>query len=187
MIASNFGFLEIVKTLYDAGASLNVVDAYNFTPLLYSIKMKHHALMLWLLCRGADTKNLCDNNGCSSVHWAAYENDMFTLYFLKAVGVEINLLDKQGFTPLARSCHNYAYGSVRFLCENYPDMVMYGALPGTSKSLLSYIRVIKYSRYVRDKSRNIKHQKIHCSCELKIYVTNIIKFCFQSFTYYLLP
>jgi ankyrin repeat protein len=49
--------------------------------------------MLWLVCRGADINNLADNNGCSPVHWAAYENDGFTLYFLKAVGVEINLLD----------------------------------------------------------------------------------------------
>lgn len=142
VIACNYGFLEITKMLIDSGAQIDLIDGYMFSPLLYAIKQKHHALVFYLVCKGADIHNILDNNGCSSVHWAAYHNDLFMLRFLKAIGIQFQPLDRLGFSPLVRACHNYGYQAINFLCETYPDMLIYGGPEGESKSIKLKIKVL---------------------------------------------
>ena len=55
--------------------------------------------------------------------------------------MDIDLLDLQGYTPLVRACHNYSYKAIQFLCDNYPDMLMYGAPFGESRSLPTAVKV----------------------------------------------
>lgn len=81
MIASNFAILDIFKLLLDMGASINDYDNNNFSPLLYASKSKRYAIVLYLLIKEAKYDNMEDSNGCSMVHWAAYNNDTWLLRF----------------------------------------------------------------------------------------------------------
>lgn len=80
---------------------------------------------MFYLATLSDLRTLVDSNGCSVVHWAAYENDAFLLRFFKAVGVSFNLFDKFGYTPLSRATQNYSFEAVRFFLESQPDMLQY--------------------------------------------------------------
>jgi hypothetical protein len=69
------------------------------------------------------------------------------LRLLKAVGVEIDLLDNQGYTPLARSAHNYAFASFAYLTQCYPDMIMYPVQFEDSKALKRLASKAKFRYY----------------------------------------
>lgn len=69
------------------------------------------------------------------MHWASYNNNVLALRLMKAIGTDIALLDKSGHTPLARGMHNYAYGSVKFFVETYPNMAEELVLTGPSRSI----------------------------------------------------
>lgn len=58
---------------------------------------------MFYLCTKTPIKDLVDTNGCSIVHWAAFENDDFLLRFFKALKIEFDLQDKFGHTPLSRA------------------------------------------------------------------------------------
>jgi len=84
---------------------------------------------------------LSDGIGCSTIHWAAYNDDVWMLHFLKAVGVEFDLCDSYGFTPLSRACSNFSYSSVKYLVNTFPALLSYHVELGSSKELRNIISV----------------------------------------------
>lgn len=90
----NNRFIEITKYLIDNGAKVDHTDVYGFTPLFYAAKSKQYPLVLYLVSKGARFREIQDSNGCSLVHWASYNNDLFLLRIIKAIGVSIDLQDK---------------------------------------------------------------------------------------------
>ncbi|KRX07246.1 Ankyrin repeat-containing domain [Pseudocohnilembus persalinus] len=104
-IASNYGFLKIMKALIDLGAKVNHVDDNSFSSLLYAVRMNKTQAVLYLISLGADL-NAQDLNGCGIVHWAAYNNNTFLLEFFDRLHLPMNSRDKQGYTPFLRAIFN---------------------------------------------------------------------------------
>jgi ankyrin repeat protein len=71
MYASRDGRMEIVRTLLDAGADINVRDANDITPLIAAITNNHPDVARFLIDRGADVKAV-DWYGRTAL-WAAVE------------------------------------------------------------------------------------------------------------------
>jgi ankyrin repeat protein len=71
MYASRDGRMEIVRTLLDAGADINVRDANDITPLIAAITNNHPDVARLLIDRGADVKAV-DWYGRTAL-WAAVE------------------------------------------------------------------------------------------------------------------
>lgn len=134
MIASNFGFNEMLKVLLDRGARLDEQDDTRFTALLYCIKQGHISTFLYLLSRGANY-NLTDVNGCSVVHWAAYKNNVFLLRLFRRMGLEMNQCDLAGLTPLQRAISSDAVHAVKYLVEDLKVPLTTNLQPDTITNL----------------------------------------------------
>lgn len=114
MIAANYGHLQIIKLLCDRGAEVNEQEDTRFSALLYTVKQGQIASFSYLLSQNADI-HVRDANGCTVVHWAAYKNNVFLLKILHRLGLEMDVLDFTGMTPLDRSVQSDGYKSTMFL------------------------------------------------------------------------
>lgn len=116
MIAANYGYVQIIKMLCDRGADINEQEDTKFSPLLYTAKQGHLPAFCYLLSQNADI-HVRDANGCTVVHWAAYKNNTFLLKVLHRLGLDMNILDFSGMTPLDRAVQSDGYKSTQFLLE----------------------------------------------------------------------
>jgi len=66
IIASHYGYKDIVKLLLDKGADPNIQDNNGQTALMYASSFGHKDIVELLLDRDADT-NLKDNNGYTAM------------------------------------------------------------------------------------------------------------------------
>ena len=127
MIASNFGFLEIIKYLIDHGASLSATDECNFSSMLYAAKQGELTSLLYLLHRGSDIL-IKDNNGCNIVHWAAFKNNLFMLRLFKRLNLPLNEMDFHGYRPIDRAISNSGFECVKFFLENIQEEINVASL-----------------------------------------------------------
>lgn len=117
ILASMFGYPEIVKILLEAGAEVNMTDASNdATPLMWAsmvdpgkegrergipipspdVKLE---IVQMLLQAGADT-NVRNAWGGTAAQWAADEGNVDILKALIRAGADVNIADNDGLTPL---------------------------------------------------------------------------------------
>ncbi|KAL4430689.1 hypothetical protein ABPG75_005945 [Micractinium tetrahymenae] len=94
------GSTAAMETLLRAGADLGARDSRGYTLCHVAAQYGqtatlHHLALKW----SADTDEL-DNDGRSSLHWAAYKGFADTLRLLLVLGSQCNLADKEGCTPL---------------------------------------------------------------------------------------
>ncbi|KAJ8668023.1 hypothetical protein QAD02_009686 [Eretmocerus hayati] len=105
--------LELVKKLLDNGASVNVLNCNEETPLMIAAKMEKNA-MVDLLLTAADLKNVSNRENLTHLHIACMRNQVNTVIKLTkcsedlAQYVKINSIRWSGFTPL--------HFAVRFCC-----------------------------------------------------------------------
>jgi len=69
VLAARQDCLECVKVLIDAGADVNQVSHYGWTPLLTATQNRHYKLAAYLLEKGANT-NILNNGGWSPLYIA---------------------------------------------------------------------------------------------------------------------
>lgn len=83
-----------------------------------------------------------DINNAGAQHWAASVNNAFLLKFFWKVGVDLSLLDKQGFSTLDIAISYYAYESIKFLVKVLPLTYLHkvNLLELKSKSMKNIIR-----------------------------------------------
>ena len=122
MIASTFGFIELMKYFLDHSANISLTDECNFDALFYALKQGETTSVLYLLHRGSDIM-LKDNNGCGVVHWAAYKNNLFLLRLFKRFNLPLNENDFHGFKPIDRAITNSSFDSVKFLLDNIQETI----------------------------------------------------------------
>lgn len=67
--------MKLAKILINLGQDVNEVDEFGYTPLFYAVKSKQHKMALLLIHEGAVIER-ADHQGCSVMHWAAYNNDV---------------------------------------------------------------------------------------------------------------
>jgi len=121
MIACNYGMHEIIRILCERGAFINEQDNTKFSALLYSVKAGRIPQLAYLLHQKADLQ-VRDTNGCTPQHWAAYKNDVFMLKILKKLGLDLEVVDHTGLTPLERATQSEAPHATKFLLENCNKM-----------------------------------------------------------------
>lgn len=82
-------------------------------------------MFFYLLSKGADIQKK-DSNGCSIVHWTAFNNNLTLLHFFKTIGLDLNQKDYYNYTPFQRALFNESYDVVKFYLSTnifplYPD------------------------------------------------------------------
>jgi palmitoyltransferase ZDHHC13/17 len=86
--AASEGKLSSISFFLDRKADINVQDANGCTPLVIATQHNHQDCVVYLIRNGADV-TLCDNNGDSAIHWAAYKG------YIEMVGLLAHLMPRQ--------------------------------------------------------------------------------------------
>ncbi|MCB9492799.1 MAG: ankyrin repeat domain-containing protein [Epsilonproteobacteria bacterium] len=92
---------EITQLLLDAGASVSLIDQFDWTPLLHAIWEKNREIAQELLSRGADI-NEPIKDGITPLHYAVSWGAE-SVKFVLNLNPNINVQDKEGLTPLHRA------------------------------------------------------------------------------------
>lgn len=124
-IAADKGAYEIVKLLIDAGANVNVLDTYGYTPL--SDALSYADIVKALLDAGADI-NLGRNERFPLLHLAAGMAYDQTITVLVNAGADVNDKDILGNTPLIVAINKLLFETVRLLLSLGADPTIKGQL-----------------------------------------------------------
>ncbi|KAK3599547.1 hypothetical protein CHS0354_035781 [Potamilus streckersoni] len=99
-LAAHKGHISITRILLDAGANLEVKDIQGEnTPFMFSLDGENEELALFFIDKGADVfiKNKLNR---TALHFAAFKNLAKVIKVLLDRGVDINIQDIEGDTPL---------------------------------------------------------------------------------------
>jgi uncharacterized protein len=101
--AANLGETGIVKMLLDSGANVNAVsERNNFTPLCYAVRAGRLETTVVLLGHGADISVRPGSYGRTLLHLSVInlKNPVEMTEALLAAGLDVNIVDNKGRTPL---------------------------------------------------------------------------------------
>ena len=93
------------RAIVQAGASLNVVDQGDYTPLGFAIYDGYTDFAIDLVNAGADP-NFANQQGTTPLMMAAWSNDLKVAKLLLSKGVKVNAVDQDGETALMAALHN---------------------------------------------------------------------------------
>lgn len=88
----------------------------GLTPLMTACMYGRTATAAYLLGMNAQN-HLCDINGDTSLHWAAYKGHPDVMRLLMYSGVDLQKTDNFGSTPLHLACLSGNLYCVRMICE----------------------------------------------------------------------
>jgi ankyrin repeat protein len=115
LLFSALSHTNILEALLDAGAKVDPVstDDYQWTPLCVAANKNIAPAVEILLQHGANP-NVCNQNGSTPLHWAAYHlADSKVFELLLANKADPNVRDTEGNTPLNRIKRILADGSTK--------------------------------------------------------------------------
>jgi len=98
MIAAAKGFKEPMQQLVTAGADVNLADVYRWTPLMRAIDNRHGFVVNYLLSLPETEVLQINENGSTALHIAAQTGDQAIVRRLLALGANVDVVDKNGFT-----------------------------------------------------------------------------------------
>ena len=96
--AAENGHKEIAELLIAKGANVNARNRQGWTPLMVAAKRGKVDIAKLLMIKESDPNP--HNKGWTSLHRAAYHNEVEIVAFLVEMGLDINAKDDQGQTPL---------------------------------------------------------------------------------------
>jgi len=124
----------LIKFINDNGGNINMPNIYGWTPIICACRNGNINSILLLLQLDADiycnhVNIIKDNNFSESelpykwsvLHEAVYSNHLHIVKFLHQYGIDINILNGDGETPLHIACNtdrNNSIEVVKFLLEN---------------------------------------------------------------------
>ncbi|MDQ8208060.1 ankyrin repeat domain-containing protein [Coraliomargarita sp. SDUM461003] len=111
---------QIAEVLLDNGATPDTRLAGEMTPLMSALSGNELEIAQKLLDHGADP-TLTSYSGESLYHWAASSGSSDALEFVKRLGLNINVPNRQGQTALLRSAQRGDVTVVKWLIENGAD------------------------------------------------------------------
>lgn len=101
--------IELVKYFLSKGAEVNAIGGdLHSTPLHWSTRQGHLGMIVLLMSHQADP-TLYDGDGFNCLHLAAQFNHTSIVAYFVAKGVDVNIPDLNGMTPLMWSafrCHS---------------------------------------------------------------------------------
>ena len=135
-MAADRGLLEVTRILIKRGASINARDSSDRTPLhpIYRDKSRtfddtYFDVVLYLLEHGADVDTQANTEHSTPLHLALYHGGFKVARLLLDRGVNINVQDKKGRTPLHEvltelddSYPDYFVDAVRFSLDHGADV-----------------------------------------------------------------
>ena len=107
--AAKDGNIEAVKQHLDAGADVNAMNKYGWTPLFYAVQVDYKEVAELLITKGADV-NAKDVKGKTPLH---YPSTKGIAELLIAKGADLNAKDEWGCTP----SHYYAASGHKGITE----------------------------------------------------------------------
>ncbi|CAD7697559.1 unnamed protein product [Ostreobium quekettii] len=121
MLAAFMGHLEIVELLIDEGARINSTDIDERTPLHYASQKNHTTVVQVLLEHGADLNS--QGTKMSTPLFVAAQSDATGAldYLLQMDGIEVDLDNFQGWTPLIAAADMGHEASVQRLLDAEAD------------------------------------------------------------------
>lgn len=109
MIASYYGYYNLVNALIENNADVNLKNKRNYTALLYATDIwsrqgigidDSNFNVVELLVNAKIDINASNNYGWTAIFYAAYNNNSDIVAFLVDNGANINLVTEEGITPL---------------------------------------------------------------------------------------
>ena len=108
---------EIVEMLLSFDCNANVRDEEHCTPLYYACRRGHIGIVTKLISKGANCNAICDSCG-TPLHLACSQKNVKLVQLLtSAAGINLNVLDHNGESPLHIACRNGAADVVDHLCK----------------------------------------------------------------------
>ena len=121
-LAAKYAKTEVVQFLLECGADLNIKTSEGFTPLLLAAARSHTNVVQMLIDHGSDFKSDINIRGGrfedSLLHLGARCAQENFLEFLIKSGLDINVKNNTGSTPLHTAAENGHFEIVTFLLEN---------------------------------------------------------------------
>ncbi|KAK3257784.1 hypothetical protein CYMTET_33140, partial [Cymbomonas tetramitiformis] len=114
--AAQYGHLEVVIALIEAGASLHAHNASGRSPLHFAADCGHAEIVDVLLQAGADTED-ADPVQVRPLHVAAQGGHVTAMRLLLAAGADIHALAQGNVTALQSALEMQQVGAVRLLLQ----------------------------------------------------------------------
>ena len=108
---------EIFNILIVAGADVNLLTAYGYTPLHLAAETGTTSFIMPLILMGAKV-NAQNSKGFSPLHAAADRGQVKACQALIEKGADVNLIDSDGFTPLLGAVSAQNIELVKFFLAN---------------------------------------------------------------------
>lgn len=122
--------LRLLRALIAGGVDLNAVHA-GMTPLLAATRDSWHGrpeAVMTLLANGADPR-ATDADGNTALHHAARSSDPGVAALLRDAAAGLDVLNRDGITPLGIACASGNWRLARFLLERGARAELEGATP----------------------------------------------------------
>ncbi|KAL5007397.1 hypothetical protein ScPMuIL_016203 [Solemya velum] len=120
---------DLIKFYISKGAILDRFGGnLNSTPLHWATRQGHLTTVVQLMSYGADP-SLRDGEGCSCIHLGAQFGHTSIVAYLIAKGQDVNMVDKNGMTPLMWSAYRV------FGCDPTRLLMTFGATVNTGDRL----------------------------------------------------
>lgn len=122
LVASQYGYDEIILSLIQKGHDVNVENMRGSTPLIFASRAGYISTIEILLENGADIDHKCDKRAMSALMWALHYEQEAVARYLVQKGANIHDRNTKGWTPLMiASKHGYD-AVVRLMIEKGADI-----------------------------------------------------------------
>jgi ankyrin repeat protein len=103
MHAALAGQGEVVNYLLQRGANINARNASGMTALHAAAYAGHSDIVRLLIAKGAKVSDASNRFGVTALHVAAEENQIETVKTLLHLGVDVNVIEINGYSAISRS------------------------------------------------------------------------------------
>ncbi|ORX42663.1 ankyrin [Piromyces finnis] len=168
--------VNLVKYLIEAiGLDINIKDRHEKIPFHYACYKGNENIVKYLIKNGVDPR-IKNDYGRMSLHFvcgAEKENINLVKYLIEDIGLDINIQNKDGCTPLHYACEQGNENIVKYLIEKGADTSIKNnngriSLHCTCKAKRESVNIVKYLIEKRGLNINIKDNyrftPIHYAC-----------------------
>jgi len=155
IVAAELGNIDALKTMIDAGASLNAKDKSGKTVMHYAINSKEDDLLKYLLREGFDI-NEKDEKDETPVFWAINSYNPSKLETILLFGGKADVKNRYGDTPLHRAVEKNSFTMVEGLLKNGADLFAENGNGYTACKLAKKLKYKSLKKYLKKEEKAAK-------------------------------